>query len=81
MREKKMRKEGCLKKKKKESKGTCVCTCLYVCLSHQVPEEGIRSHGARVTEDCEMLDVGLETELGSSARAARALNHLFSPKD
>jgi hypothetical protein len=58
MREKKMRKEGCLKKKKKESKGTCVCTCLYVCLSHQVPEEGIRSHGARVTEDCEMLDVG-----------------------
>ena len=70
------------KKKKKKNLRAPVCAPACMCAYHTKCQK-------RVSDPMELelqkivrcLMWGLETELGSSARAARALNHLFSPKD
>lgn len=49
----------------------CVCVHTHVCLKRS--EEGSRSPGAGVTDECEPLDMGTGIELRSSGRAKTLL--------
>lgn len=51
----------------------CACVC-HMCGCLWKPEEGVRPPGARTTGSCELPDVMLVLELGSSGRAAPALS-------